>query len=110
MLRGIDPVQLSVIRFDGKEIISHVNHAIPRAVRLKIRRVRMKHRMSLLELTQVGHNGPVPAMRDTNDGIGDARNTMRAAGAGKHGIQGIPDELNISHSAHKATAPGTGLT
>ena len=68
VFRGIDPVQLSVIRFDGKEIISYVNHAVPGPVRLKIRRVR------------------------------------------KHGIQGIPNELNISHPAHKATAPGIGLT
>ncbi|MBV9329876.1 MAG: hypothetical protein JO352_39750 [Chloroflexi bacterium] len=98
-----------MIGLDHVQVAIDSDHAVPGAVRLEVRWVRVGNRMRQDERAQIGHLGGLPVMVDTQDAVDGIQKTVRAAGARLHRVQRVVDEGDIRHAADEPAAGGRGL-
>src|SRR5579864_212479 len=94
-----------MVGLDGIKRRTNGDHAVPSPVRLKVARVRLRHRMSLLISAEIGNEDRRTIGSNPENAIRGIRYPVRATASGGQRIKGVTDEGDVGHAADEAAEP-----
>ena len=77
-----NPVELPVVRVHGVQSVLVRRHAVPRAIGLEVREIRVSHRIGRLEGAEVRQHRPGRARPNLDHAVRDRGHAVRAARSG----------------------------
>ena len=88
-----------MIGFNGIEVATNRDHAVPGTIWFKIVRFRILHRIRFLERAQIGNQGPCAIRVHANDSVWNVLHAVGATSPGEQRIKRVVNEGNVGHAA-----------